>query len=377
LEEWIMPVQNPNDAAAPTPSDAAVVTAAKSIESQNAAGAYAALKKDYETHSQAFIAAERQRIQQDDPALLPRLSLEFARTLTQNDNLSGKDLSEIVGIGAANSNTNTALGADARLAGDMAQEIQPKLGALTSDNLWYHQNILTGSDIDRAVTDYDNTRQDSDITNALLGKDKGGTTLLQKIAGVNDLTPDMLQTALDRDNTEHFMTQDQHTALAALKKNWDDDSAQPLFGDDGTISAKSLGDFATKNNLHPPDASQPAAAAPADAAAPVVAPAAAAAPPPKETPIAVKAGMGDWDVAAQAMGLDDGTGTLEHQRAQIRAKLKKNPDALQPLLTLMHQLAAEHPTLKTTDSFNFTGSGNDVKLVPPPPTNPTNPTNPS
>jgi hypothetical protein len=76
----------------------------------------------------------------------------------------------------------------------------------------------------------------------------------------------------------------------------------------------------------------------------------------------VKAGMGDWDVAAQAMGLDDGKGTLAHQRAEVRAALKAHPDALQPLLALMKQLEAVHARPTTQDSFNFTGTGTDVKL---------------
>jgi hypothetical protein len=356
-----------------TPNDAAVA-AAQNIENvyrKSGAGAAAdALRKDYESSltadSQAVLNAERARIQQDNPNILPALALEWGKPQTNGDNLSQKDLAMYSTMGA-NANPNTAGGADARFAGDMAQQLAHDYSTLTADNIFTH--AITSSDIDRAQTNYEQTRASSSITAALLGKGTDGVPLVQRIGGVNDITPDMLQTALDQDSQQHFMSQDQRAQIQNLHDHWSDGTLDNGMWNSDTegFNQASLNAYAKTNHIQPTDATPPAAPAPQPA--PEVA-APAAAPPPKDTTIAVRSGMGDWDVAAQAMGLDDGTGTLEHQRAAIRASLQQHPDALQPLLALMKQLEAIHPRLTTTDSFKFTGTGKDVKLEPDTPAQP-------
>jgi len=353
-------------------NDAAANNAAQRIEdtyrTHGAAAAAQALRQDYEksvdSTSQAVLAAERARIQQDNPNILPHLALEWAKPQTNGDNLSQKDLTMYATMGS-NANPNTAGGMDARFAGDMAQQLSSNFGDLTKAN-WF-TNAITDSDVSRAESNYDKTREGSSIANALLAKDSTGTTLFQKIAGTNPngLTADngqqTLQAALDRDKAHPFMTPDQRQAVQDLHDNWRSSAITPLSqGDAGQqMTEDSLNAFAKTNHLQPADAS----------AAPPPAAAAAAATTDTTTGKAVDAnapqpehvvkGEGWWDLAAQAYGDEDANKSLSARRSALNQK-GLSPDENRKILALMKELEGAGSGPDLTGTYHFTKGADGI-----------------
>ncbi|HEY9718457.1 MAG TPA: hypothetical protein V6C69_13370, partial [Trichormus sp.] len=330
-----------------------------------------------DANSRAALQAEITRLQHDSSAdhVLPAIAIDFAKAnhLTDGGTLTQGDIGR----------TMTTEGGTPQLdfKALMGTTLSQNMGDIKSGALlgWLpgYQGI-NGDDLDRAAARYDAGRENTQFANML---EANNGALFHKIAGANqgiDLAT--LQAAVADDDAakganrpqDRFFTDDQRKVV--------DDVLKRMNNGDSSVNALMTGDDDPKNpdaitmdtlgKVLPANQAKLDPAAAATDTAPAVAGPAAADTQPTVTKIDVKAGEGDWDVAAQAMGLDDGQGTLAHQRAEVRAALKAHPDALQPLLALMKQLEAVHARPTTKDSFNFTGTGNDVKLQPDAPAQP-------